>query len=68
MSQQEYDAAIAEFVRVKGVTRCPTVCAVPTQGSVSSSDRLALRRQAEYLDSVRRERVRREWLSATGRD
>ncbi len=68
MSQQEYDTAIAEFIRVKGVTRCPTVCAVPTQGSVSPSDCLALRRRAEHLDAVRREKVRREWLRATGRE
>jgi hypothetical protein len=33
MSQTEYDAAVAEFIRSKGVTRCPTVCLAPTQGT-----------------------------------
>jgi HSP20 family molecular chaperone IbpA len=60
-SPDELDVTVQE-------NSCLTVCAVPTQGSVSSSDRVALRRQAEYLDSVGRERVRREWLRVTGRD
>ena len=35
MSQNEYDTAIAEFMRKKGITRCPTACAVadPCRGS-----------------------------------
>jgi hypothetical protein len=43
MSQNEYDAAIAEFMRKKGITRCPTACAVPTHAAVSETDRAALR-------------------------
>jgi hypothetical protein len=42
MSQNEYDAAIAEFMRKKGITRCPTACAVPTHAAVSEADRAAL--------------------------
>src|SRR5271156_4671 len=42
MSQNEYDAAIAEFMRKKGITRCPTACAVPTRAAVSEADRAAL--------------------------
>ena len=34
MSQSEYDAAIAAFIRSKGITRCPTACVVRTQGTV----------------------------------
>ena len=26
--------AVAEFIRTKGITRCPTACVLPTQGSV----------------------------------
>lgn len=39
----EQDAnAIAEFIRTRGVTRCPTACVLPTQGSVAAADREAL--------------------------
>jgi hypothetical protein len=32
MSHYNRDAETAAFIRTKGVTRCPTACAVPTQG------------------------------------
>ena len=35
MCQEEYEAAVAAFIRSKGVTRCPTACALPTQGTVT---------------------------------
>ena len=43
MSDTEYAKAVAEFMSKKGVTRCPTVCVVPTHGSVAEADRAALR-------------------------
>ena len=43
MSENEYAAAIAEFMRKKGITRCPTACVVPTHGNVNEADRVALR-------------------------
>lgn len=43
MSDTEYAKAVAEFMRKKGVTRCPTVCVVPTHASVGEADRTALR-------------------------
>ena len=42
MGQQEYEAAVAAFIRTKGVTRCPTACALPTQGTIAPQDRAAL--------------------------
>jgi hypothetical protein len=36
------DSVIAEFIRTKGITRCPTACVLPTQGSVDEADRAAL--------------------------
>jgi hypothetical protein len=42
VSQNEYDTAIAEFIRTKGTTRCPTACTYPTDGTVSATDRAAL--------------------------
>jgi len=34
--------AVAEFIRTKGITRCPTACVLPTQGLVPAADRVAL--------------------------
>jgi hypothetical protein len=66
MSQTEYEAAVAEFIRSKGLTRCPTVCLAPTQGSVAVGDRIALRQRAEYREELRQERIRqaRRYLTA----
>jgi hypothetical protein len=42
MPLSEYEAAVAAFIRNKGVTRCPTACLVRTQASVPVADREAL--------------------------
>ena len=64
MSSSEYEAAVAAFAftRAKGVTRCPTVCVVRTQGSVPAADYAELRRY-----EVAREMARREKIAATSR-
>jgi hypothetical protein len=41
---------VAEFIRTKGITRCPTACVLPTQGLVTAADRAALE---EILDCSR---------------
>jgi hypothetical protein len=64
MSQTEYEAAVAAFIRSKGITRCPTVCLAPTHGSVAATDRMALRRRAEHLEEVRQEKLRNAWRAA----
>jgi len=46
MQQENHEAAVAAFIRSKGVTRCPTACALPTQGSVAAADRAALQAYA----------------------
>jgi hypothetical protein len=43
ISETEYASAIAEFLRKKSITRCPTACIVPTHASVTEADRAALR-------------------------
>ena len=43
MSETEYARAVADFMSRKGVTRCPTVCILPTHASVDEADREALR-------------------------
>jgi hypothetical protein len=57
-----HEVVIAEYIRTKGVTRCPTACAVPTQASVNEADRAAL---GEY--AVERDRQRREKAAARAR-
>ena len=56
------ESVIAEYIRTKGVTRCPTACVVPTQGSVTDADRAALE---EYR--ITRDRQRREKAAARAR-
>ena len=56
MNQQDYDAAVAAFIRAKGITRCPTVCISPTQASVTEADRVALRLLDEDREARRTER------------
>jgi hypothetical protein len=62
ISYYNHEAVIAEYIRTKGVTRCPTACAVPTQASVNEADRAAL---GEY--AVERDRQRREKAAARAR-
>ena len=66
MSQAEYEAAVAEFLRKKGVTRCPTVCLVPTHTAISADDRTALNRREAALDERRREQLEGAWRRAIG--
>ena len=45
---------VAEFIRTRGVTRCPTACVLPTQASVADADRAALEAYAASRDQQRR--------------
>jgi len=51
------EAAIAAFIRTKGVTRCPTACATTTQASVPAADRAALERYVRAREQARRVRA-----------
>ena len=64
MSQSDLDAEITAFIRSRGVTRCPTVCLAPTQGTTEAADRATLRRRAEQREAAREERARTQWLRA----
>jgi hypothetical protein len=55
MSPGEYEAAVAAFIRNKGITRCPTACLVRTQASVPAADRAALERYEAGREHSRRE-------------
>ncbi len=54
MSQSDYEAAVAAFLSTKTVTRCPTVCVVPTRATVAEGDRAALR---DYIAAKEAARV-----------
>jgi hypothetical protein len=60
MSDEDGDA-IAEFIRSKGITRCPTACVLPTQGLIAAADRIALEQHAVALDRLHRERAATRW-------
>ena len=57
--EDDPETAVAEFIRKRGVTRCPTACVLPTQGLVAAADRAALEEHA-----VERDRIRRAKLAA----
>ena len=51
------EAVIAEFIRTRGITRCPTACVLPTQGSVDAADRAALEEHAVAQERLRQSRA-----------
>jgi hypothetical protein len=58
MSQADYDTAVTQFLLTKGVTRCPTVCAVPTQATVADTDRAAYRDYVAAREAARLEKIK----------
>ena len=62
ISDKNSETEVAEFIRTKGITRCPTACVLPTQASVAAADREAL---GEY--AVRRAERRRARVAAHAR-
>jgi hypothetical protein len=57
MPESNHEAAVAEFIRKQGITRCPTACVLPTQGSIAAADRAALAEYAMARDRVRQVKV-----------
>ena len=53
MSQHDDEMAVAEFIRGKGVTRCPTVCVNATQANLTSTDRAELTRYDKAQEAAR---------------
>jgi hypothetical protein len=58
MSETDYQAAIAAFLSKKAVTRCPTVCAVPTQATIAEADRAAYRDYVAAQEAARLEKLK----------
>jgi len=67
MNKKDYEAEVAAFIRRQGITRCPTACALPTQGIVSAADRAALEDYAATRARLRQQRIaareRSPWAS-----
>jgi hypothetical protein len=61
MSHYDRDAEIAAFIRTKGVTRCPTACVVPSQGSPDHADQAALAQYAIARDQLLRTKIATGW-------
>ena len=59
LDQTPSEAAVTEYIRTRGVTRCPTACVLPTQGQVAPSDRAALAEYTAARDRARQERASR---------
>jgi len=58
----ENDAeAVAEFIRTKGITRCPTACVLPTQALIATADRIALAEHAAARDRLHQAQVAAHW-------
>jgi hypothetical protein len=58
MSDADYQAAVAAILSTRGVTRCPTVCAVPTQATVADADRAAYRDYVTAKEAARLEKLK----------
>ena len=50
-------AAIAAYIRTRGVTRCPTACAIPTQATIPPADQVALARHGLVRERARQQRM-----------
>jgi hypothetical protein len=49
--------AVAEFIRTRGITRCPTAFVLPTQALLGAADRAALEEHAATRDRLLRARA-----------
>jgi len=58
MPQTDYEAAIAQYLTTKTITRCPTVCVVPTQATVADADRAAYRDHVAAKEAAREQRIK----------
>ena len=53
--------AVVEFIRTKGITRCPTAFVLPTQALLGAADRAALEEHAATRDQMLRARAAINW-------
>jgi hypothetical protein len=60
MTQYDHEAAVAIFIRTKGVTRCPTACVLPTQALPDAADQAALEQYATARNRLWRMKMARQ--------
>jgi hypothetical protein len=58
MTDADYETAVAAFLSARGVTRCPTVCVVPTQATIAEADRAAYRDYISAKEAARLEKLK----------
>jgi hypothetical protein len=63
MISEKDGEAVAEFIRTRGITRCPTACVLPTQALVGAADRAELQAHAVSRDRVHKARAGNSWNS-----
>jgi hypothetical protein len=61
MSQIEHEAAVSEFLRKTGITRCPTACVGITQAKVAHADQIALQAYTETKEAARKAKSANHW-------
>jgi len=61
MMSSDDSEAVAEFIRTKGITRCPTACVLPTHALIDPADRAALEEHAMGRDRLSRARAASTW-------
>ena len=61
MISEKDGEAVAEFIRTRGITRCPTACVLPTQALVGAADRAELQAHAVSRDRVHKARAGISW-------
>jgi hypothetical protein len=61
MLENDIEAAVTEFIRTKGITRCPTACVLPTQGLVGVCDQAALKEHAIARNRFRQAQAAARW-------
>ena len=57
MFQTEYEAAVAQFLAKKSITRCPTACVTPTHAVPAESDVAALRSYGAAKEAARMQKM-----------
>ena len=57
MLWDEFNDAVAAFIRTRGITRCPTACKLPTQAIIAATDRAALEGHAAKREKLHERRM-----------
>jgi len=62
MLVQSHEAEIEQYLKSKGVTKCPTVCLSKTTASISAYDKRILNRHQEIQNRYAEQRKKQEFM------